>query len=110
MQAPELPPFDYQLVKGRTTKEPATGAGELSGCGIIAWQRRFVWSDDPFFSVSVPPRNQMPTFCWMYWIEGLAPSEIIRVPTSQLKNSTTTHAQPDVDAIHGRGGARIAIG
>jgi len=39
MQAPELPPFDYQLVKDRTTKEPATGAGELSGYGIIAWQK-----------------------------------------------------------------------
>jgi hypothetical protein len=85
MQAPELPPFDDQLVKGRTTKEPATGAGELSGCGIITWQRRFVRSDDPFFSVSVPPRNQMPTFCWMYWIEGLAPSEIIRVPHHSSK-------------------------
>jgi hypothetical protein len=80
MQAPELPPFDYQLVKDRTTKEPATGAGELSGYGIIAWQRRFVRSDDPIFSAYVPPRNQMPTLCWMYWIERLAPSEIIRVP------------------------------
>jgi hypothetical protein len=80
MQAPELPPFDYQLVKDRTTKEPATGAGELSGYGIIAWQRRFVRSDDPIFSAYVPSRNQMPTFCWMYWIERLAPSEIIRVP------------------------------
>jgi hypothetical protein len=39
MQAPELPPFDYQLVKDRTTKEPATGAGELSVYGIIAWQK-----------------------------------------------------------------------
>jgi len=36
MRAPELPPFDYQLVKDRATKEPATGAGELSGYGIIA--------------------------------------------------------------------------
>ena len=80
MQAPELPPFDYQLVKDRTTKEPATGAGELSGYGIIAWQRRFVRSDDPIFSAYLPPRNQMPILCWMYWIERLAPSEIIRVP------------------------------
>jgi hypothetical protein len=39
MQAPELPPFDYQLVKDRTTKEPATGAGERSGYVIIAWQK-----------------------------------------------------------------------
>jgi len=80
MQAPELPPFDYQLVKDRTTKEPATGVGELSGYGIIAWQRRFVRSDGPIFSAYVPPRNQMPTFRRMYWIERLAPSEIIRVP------------------------------
>jgi hypothetical protein len=92
MQAPELPPFDYQLVKDRTTKEPATGAGELPGYGIIAWQRRFVRSDDPFFSVSVPPRNQMPTFCWMYWIEGLAPSEIIRmhITAQKFNNNTRT--------------------
>jgi hypothetical protein len=66
MQAPELPPFDYQLMKDRTTKGLATGAGELSEYGTIAWQRRFVRSDDPIFSAYVPPQNQMPTFCWMY--------------------------------------------
>jgi len=91
MQAPELPPFDYQLVKDRTTKEPATGAGELSVYGIIAWQGRFVRSDGPIFSASVPARNQMPTFCWMYWIERLAPSEIIRVshPFSKIQQQHT---------------------
>ena len=53
MQASDLPPFDFELVKGRATKEPATGGGKLSGYGIIAWQGRFVRSDDPIFSAYV---------------------------------------------------------
>jgi hypothetical protein len=53
MQALELPPFGYQLVKDRTTKEPATGAGELSVHGINVWQRQFVRSDDPIFFSAV---------------------------------------------------------
>jgi hypothetical protein len=54
MQTPELPPFYFQLGKDRATKEPATGAGELWGYEIIAWQSRFVGSDDPIFSAYVP--------------------------------------------------------
>ena len=93
MQAPELPTFDYQLVKDRTTKEPATGAGELSVYGIIAWQGRFVRSDGPIFSAYMPARNQMPTFCWMYWIERLAPSKKIRWHAAAQIQQQHTHIQ-----------------
>jgi hypothetical protein len=105
MQAPELLPSDYQLVKDRTTKEPATGAGELSGYGIIAWQRRFVRSDDPIFFACASPRTRCR-------LSADVPdrTEIIRVATSRVENLRSTHARPDVDAIHGRGGAPIDRG
>ena len=105
MQTPELPPFDYQLVKDSTTKKPATGAGELSGYGIIAWQRRFVRSDDPIFFACAPPRTR----CRLSG-DVLDRTKIIRVATSRVENLTSTHAPPDVDAIHGRGGAPIDRG
>jgi hypothetical protein len=42
----------------------------------------------------------MPTFCWMHWIERLAPSKENSGGTSPLEIQDLTHAQPDVDAIH----------
>jgi len=81
MQAPELPPFDYQLGKDRT-KEPATGAGELSGYGIIAWQRRFVRSDDPIFFACAPPRTR----CRLS-ADVLDRTKIIRVATARVEKS-----------------------
>jgi hypothetical protein len=105
MEASELPPFDFQLVKDRATKEPATGAGELWRYEIIAWQRRFVRSDEPIFFACASPRTR----CRLS-ADVLDRTKIIRVATSRVENLTLTHAQPDVDAIHGRGGAKIAIG
>ncbi len=105
MQAPELPPFDFQLGKDRATKEPATGAGELWRYEIIAWQRRFVRSDDPIFFARASPRTR----CRLS-ADVLDRTKIIRVATSRVKNPTSTHAQPEVDAIHGRGGAPIDRG
>jgi len=104
MQASELPPFDFQLGKDRATKEPATGAGELWGY-IFAWQRRFVRSDDPVLFACASPRTR----CRLS-ADVLDRTKIIRVTTSRVENLTSTHAQADVDAIHGRGGAPIARG
>src|SRR5580765_7537974 len=101
----ELPPFDFQLGKDRATKEPATGAEELWGYEIFAWQRRFVWSDDPVLFACAPSRTR----CRLS-ADVLDRTKIIRVATSGVENLTSTHAQADVDAIHGRGGAPIARG
>ena len=68
MQAPELPPFGYQLVKDRTTKKPATGAGELSGYGIIAGKGD-LYSQTIRFSSPVRLHEPDADFLLMYWIE-----------------------------------------
>ena len=82
MQASELPPFDFQLGKDRATKEPATDAGELWGYEIIAWQRRFVRSDDPIFFACAPPRTR----CRLS-ADVLDRTKIIRVATAWVEKS-----------------------
>jgi hypothetical protein len=66
MQAPELPPFHYQLMKDRTTKEQRQVLENCRNTGLLLGEGGFVRSDDPIFCACVPPRNHMPTFCWMY--------------------------------------------
>jgi hypothetical protein len=110
MEATELPPFDCQLMKDRATKESPTGAGELLGYGIIAWQRLFWTVRRPDFLRSCASTKPDADFLLDVLDRTFSAVRNNSSATSPLKNSATTHAQPGVDAIHGRGGVRIAIG
>ena len=99
-----------ELVKDRATKEPAKAecAQVLENCrdmGLLLGKgglqvRRF----------ASPRRcactNKTPSFCWMYWIERLAPSETSRVACHR-SNSESIHAHTKLNAIHCREGGEM---
>ena len=79
MQKPERPPFDswdYYLAKA------------------------VVWSGDSISPPDVRVPTKTRTFCSMYWIKRLASSEVIRM-IRYWSTATSTHADADVDSIHG---------